>query len=173
MAKRNTSDFEKLFRELFRPLTAFAFKYIGDVDEAKNIVHDVFINLWEKLPTLADDINQKSYLFTAVRNRSLNVIRDRKKHVILSEATINSQSEQQTVLEANELEREIAAGIGLLPDKCREVFELSRGEGLKYSEIAQRLGISVKTVEAQMTKALSFLRNHLKDFLTIIFLLAQ
>jgi RNA polymerase sigma-70 factor, ECF subfamily len=171
LATSTTSDFEKLFKETFRPLTAFALKYVGDIDEAKGIVHDVFVNLWEKLSHLSQDSNHKSYLYTAVRNRCLNHIRDRKKHVMLSEAVTGGLTESVNPLETTELEREIAAGIALLPDKCRQVFELSRGEGLKYAQIAERLGISVKTVEAQMTKAMSSLRAHLSEFLTIIFLL--
>lgn len=74
-------------------------------------------------------------------------------------------------MEVAELEKEIELGINSLPEKCRMVFEMSRMEGLKYSEIAEKMNISVKTVEAQMSKALSVLREHLKEFLSLIFIM--
>jgi RNA polymerase sigma-70 factor (ECF subfamily) len=78
-------------------------------------------------------------------------------------------TEVNTLLETSELEREIESGIQALPDKCRMVFELNRRDGLKYAQIAENMGISVKTVEAQMSKALSLMRAHLSEFLTLLF----
>jgi RNA polymerase sigma-70 factor (ECF subfamily) len=160
--------FETLFKEYFEELTRFALKYLGDLDESKNIVHDVFINLWEKSKELDPDINYKSYLYTAVRNRSLNAIRDNKKLVDISIVSEAEGSEYHDVLIAKELEREIEFALNTLPKKCREVFHKSRQEGLKYSEIALEMSISIKTVEAQMSKALKILRVHLAEFLSII-----
>jgi RNA polymerase sigma-70 factor (ECF subfamily) len=77
--------------------------------------------------------------------------------------------EINTSLEAEELEKEIEFGIQSLPEKCRMVFELNRSEGLKYAQIAEKMGISVKTVEAQMSKALSVLREHLREFISLLF----
>lgn len=172
MAK-DLSSFEKLFRELFKPLCGFAMKYVGDLDEARNLVHEVFIIVWEKFDTLPPDMNYRSYLYTSVRNRSLNYLRDRKNHLSIEKVSEYKFSEENTQLEAAELEKEIELAINSLPDKCRQVFELSRMEGLKYAEIADKLGISVKTVEAQMSKALSVLRDHLGEFLTLIFVLLR
>lgn len=168
MAKDLTS-YEKLFRELFKPLCGFAMKYVGDLDEARNLVHEVFITVWEKFDSLPADTNYKSYLFTSVRNRCLNYLRDKKNHLSLEKMSEDNFSETNTQLETAELEKEIELAIHSLPDKCRQVFELNRMEGLKYAEIAEKLGISVKTVEAQMSKALSVLREHLREFLTLIF----
>jgi len=146
-------------------------KYVRDLDEAKTIVHEVFITVWEKFGTLPADTNFRSYFYTSVRNRSLNYIRDRKKHVTIDSVPEPPAADNNTALEADELEKEIEVGIAMLPDKCRMVFELNRMEGLKYAQIADKMGISVKTVEAQMSKALSHLREHLKEFLTLIFLM--
>lgn len=168
MAK-DLHTFEGLFRELFKPLCAFAMKYVHDLDMAKEIVHDVFVIIWEKFESLPADTNYRSYLFTSVRNRCLNHLRDTRKVVLMETVPEQSKTEGNQSLEAAELEQAIAFAIESLPDRCRMVFELNRNEGLKYAEIADKMMISVKTVEAQMSKALALLRNHLKEFLTLLF----
>jgi len=169
LATKDLHKFEKLFRELFKPLCSFSLKYIRDPDEAKSLVHEVFIGVWEKFDHLPEDTNYRSYLYTAVRNRSLNYIRDKKKQVMLESVPESRLAEVNSGMEASELEREIELGIQTLPEKCRMVFELSRSEGLKYAQIAEKMGISVKTVEAQMSKALSVLKEHLREFLSLLF----
>lgn len=163
MADSSLKEFEKIFRELFGPLCGFARKYVPDREEAKGIVHEVLINVWEKFDSFPADMNFRSYCYTAVRNRCLNFLRNRKKHVAIESAPEPQAGAAGEELDAAELQAAIDAGLASLPDKCREVFLLNRSEGLKYSEIAARLGISVKTVEAQMSKALSILREHLSD----------
>lgn len=108
-----------------------------------------------------------------MRNRSLNYIRDRKKHSILEHVKEEDFAEVNTALETSELEQRIELAIQSLPEKCRRVFELNRMEGLKYAQIAEKMGISIKTVEAQMSKALSVLREHLREFLMLIFFMFQ
>ena len=151
------------------PLTGFAVKYVRDIDDAKSIVHDVFVALWEKYQQLPVDTNLKSYLYTAVKNRCLNHLRDRKKIVALDAVPDHAISAEADPLGTGELEGEVELALNSMPAKCREAFELSRGEGLKYAEIAERMGISVKTVEAHITKALVILREHLGKFLLVIF----
>lgn len=170
MADKDLNKFEQLFKELFKPLCNFSQKYMRDLDESKNLVHEVFVTVWEKFDTLPADSNYRSYLYTAVRNKCLNAIRDKKKTVTLDAVPEHDFIESDTSLESLELGREIEIGIELLPEKCRMVFELSRMEGLKYEQIAQKMGISVKTVEAQMSKALSILREHLREFITLLIL---
>lgn len=149
-------------------------KYIYDLDDAKNIVHEVFMSVWEKFENLSEGTSHKSYLYTAVKNKSLNFIRDKKKHVILEDVDDQEPMEENLSLETAELEKEIEIALQSLPEKCREVFELNRQDGLKYAEIAQKLNISIKTVEAQMSKALAIMREHLKDFMILlIFLLLE
>lgn len=144
-------------------------KYVKDLDEARNLVHEVFITVWEKFDSLPSDTNYRSYLYTAVRNRCLNHLRDTKKHLSIEKAE-HKMTEESNSMEAAELEREIELAINSLPEKCRMVFEFSRMEGLKYGEIAEKMGISVKTVEAQMSKALTVLRAHLSEFMSLIFI---
>lgn len=159
--------FEQLFRELFAPLTGFAMKYVRDVDDARSIVHDVFVALWEKYQQLPADTNFKSYLYTSVRNRCLNYLRDRRKMVALDGLPDQTVSTEVDPMGTAELEAEVELSLNTMPPKCREAFELSRAEGLKYTEIAERMGISVKTVEAHITKALSILREHVGKFLVM------
>jgi RNA polymerase sigma-70 factor, ECF subfamily len=166
---KNLQSFEHLFRELFKPLCGFAMKYVKDLDEARNLVHEVFITVWEKFDSLPSDTNYRSYLYTAVRNRCLNHLRDTKKHLSIEKAE-HKMTEENSSMETAELEREIELAINSLPEKCRMVFEFSRMEGLKYGEIAEKMGISVKTVEAQMSKALTVLRAHLSEFMSLIFI---
>lgn len=145
-------------------------KYLDDIDDAKGIVHEVFVAVWEKYDDLAIDLNYKSYLYTAVRNRCLNKIRDQKKFVLL-DPLVHDDVTDDDELQTQELEIAIAHAVDSLPEKCREVFEKSRIEGLKYAQIAKEMNISVKTVEAQMSKALRVLRKHLAEFLSIVFIL--
>lgn len=163
--------FEELFRKYFPSLMAFAGRFLPDEDDAREVVHKVFINLWEKRSMLDTSTSLKSYLFKSVHNRSLNVIRDRKKFVGDEVPDLASEIDVEAQMEAMELEERIMKVIEGLPEKCKEVFKMSRFEGLKYNEIADKLGISVKTVENQMSKALKVLREKLADYLVLVVLL--
>jgi len=167
--------FELLFREHFAGLCYFSRKYTGNLDTAREIVHTVFIRIWENRAEFEWDKPAKSYLFTSVYNRSLNYIRDNKKFLSHDEASnqnlIPDESGYSDNLETAELENRIKSALLRLPEKCRQIFELSRFEGKKYNEIAVHLNISVKTVETQMSKALSVLKTELQDYLTILIIL--
>ena len=162
--------FEEMFRTYFTSLCYFAQKYIPDLDTSKEIVHNIFISIWEKREEFDFEKPAKSYLFTSVYNRCMNYIRDQKKFIDSESSTIilEKESVDNDHMEAAELEDRIWRAIDTLPQKCREVFVLNRFEGKKYSEIADQLKISVKTVEAQMSKALRVLRDHLKDYIYLI-----
>lgn len=164
----NHNSFEKLFRSLFPSLMTFAKKILVDEDDAREVVHQVFISVWEKRQEIDLSQSLKSYLFTSVHNRSLNVIRDRKKFSSAEVPDVAGEWDVSSVIESMELEDKIMEVLSALPEKCREVFELSRFDGLKYSEIAERLHISVKTVENQMSKALKILREKLAKYLSIL-----
>lgn len=166
------SNFEHLFKTLFPSLTHFARKYVPDTDTAKEITHDVFLNLWEKRKNIDSSKSLKSYLYTSVYNRCMNYIRDNRKFNRDVQIFPVLEQEEQSVphdhLEEQELESRIIDSMNSLPDRCREIFMLNRFEGNKYAEIAEKMNISVKTVETQMSKALRILREKLADYLKIL-----
>ena len=180
MAKKQTDSvksmdkaaFEELFRSYFTPLCSFAQKFVRDSDEAKDIVHHVFINLWNKREQIDAHSSLKSYLFQGVHNGSLNYIRDHKKLVQFdapqNEEQLNQYLDSRDHLESAEAEGRINRALDDLPDKCKEIFLMNRFDGLKYREIAERLQISIKTVETQMSRALKSLRENLSDMISIL-----
>lgn len=165
-------EFENLFREHFTGLCYFAQKYLGDLDSSKEIVHNVFIKLWENRHSFEWEKPAKSYLFTSVYNRSMNFIRDNKKFASAedeeSQSALLETGEFTDTMEVAELEGHIQQALKKLPEKCREVFELNRFQGKRYAEIAEHLNISVKTVETQMSKALKIMKEELKDYIYLI-----
>ncbi|MEQ9405042.1 MAG: RNA polymerase sigma-70 factor [Cyclobacteriaceae bacterium] len=166
-------DFEALFREYFPYLCAFAKKYVSDQDECKDIVHNVFLNLWKNQDGIDLTAPIKPYLFKSVHNRCLNHIRDQKK-IVRHDLIQNSESipeyvESRDYLEESELEQKISKAVNGLPEKCQRIFRLSRFEGKKYKEIATIEGLSVKSVEEQMSKALKLLRQELIEHLMILY----
>ncbi len=172
--KFDQSQFEQLFREFFTPLCHFSNSFVKDMDAAKGITQEVFAKIWEKRANIDPAKSLKSYLFSSVKNRSLNYIRDHKKFnsQILDIEIANFETPfEQDAIELSELQEKIDRTINELPVKLKKVFLLSRFEELKYREIAQKLDISPKTVEAQMSKALKILRDKLKDYIITIILI--
>lgn len=168
--------FEQIFKTHFNSLCLFARKYIRDTDVCKEIVHNVFVNIWEKRSTIDLGKNVKSYLFAAVYSRCMNYIRDQKKfdgnaseHIEVLNKIDDHDIEEK--MAETELENRINGAIQTLPEKCREVFQLNRIEGLKYREIAEKLGISIKTVENQVSKALKVLRENLSDYAKVLIII--
>jgi RNA polymerase sigma-70 factor, ECF subfamily len=135
-------------------------------------VQEVFFILWKKKEEIDLSKQVRSYLASAVRNKCLNWLRDHKKFIDslieTEDQYIQSNYKPPDKLIENELKKRIQSSIDELPPRCREVFVLSRYENLKYMEIADRLQISVKTVETQMSKALQHLRIRLEEFLPIL-----
>jgi RNA polymerase sigma-70 factor, ECF subfamily len=159
---------EMVFRNWYTPLCRFAWTYLNDKDEAEEVVQSVFVQFWEKRGDISIDTSLKSYLYSSVRNASLNVIKHRKVRADHAKfVTSNAQSATQMV-QSDELQKRIDAAINKLPEQCRLVFQLSRWEELKYAEIADRLSISVKTVENHIGKALRIMREELKDYLPLM-----
>jgi RNA polymerase sigma-70 factor (ECF subfamily) len=166
--------FEQLFREHFNTLCNFAATYLNDRDTSQEIVQDVFINLWQKREYISTDKSIKSYLFTSVKNRSINYIRDHKKfrsYYLDVELELEIPVEDVDMLSQVETRDKINDAFKRLPEKCRQAFELSRFEEMKYKEIAERMGISQKTVEIHISKALRILRVELKHLIMILILI--
>lgn len=156
----------------YAALAAFAFRYVADRDIAEELVQDVFTNLWAKATTIHVETTLKSYLYGAVRNACLNFLKHQKVQTKHAERMLHSATIAQSVdfLEMDQLEEKIKRALDKIPEKCRQVFEMSRNEGKRYQEIADELRLSLKTVENQMGKALKILRNELKEYLPLIIL---
>lgn len=168
-------DFEAVFRQYYAPLCGYARQLLADSDDAEEEVQAMFLALWEKRIGLIITISLQSYLFRAVHNRCLNRLKHlsvRNEHReytrYVGEGTVESPA--QTLM-GNELADRLHAAIQKLPEQCRRVFMLSRFEELRYNEIAEQLGISVKTVENQIGKALRILRIELGDYLPMALVL--
>ena len=138
---------ETLFKRFYKPLRAYAFRFVNDKDLSEDIVQDVFYELWKRRESIRfEDESVKSYLFKAGYT-----------HQYVSSYMQNS--EQSLLLK--ELEEEIMSYINTLPPQCHKIFMLSRSYGLKNREIAEQLNISIKAVEKQISKALSGLKEYL------------
>lgn len=169
LQKDDEAMFEKVFRHYYNMLCAYASGIIEDYDEAEDIVQQTMVKIWEKRSDIEISNSLKSYLYRSVHNAALN----RKKHSNVRKLYADDyKSRNNVVSEAtsikviqSELEKAIADSINKLPEQCRLVFKLSRFEDLKYSEIAEHLGISIKTVENQISKALRMLRSDLHDYI--------
>ncbi|MDZ4750293.1 MAG: RNA polymerase sigma-70 factor [Flavobacteriales bacterium] len=166
----NMSSFEMVFKAWYPVMCNFAHSLTSNREDAEEIVQSVFVNLWEKRTEVTIDQSAKAYLFRSVRNACLN----KWKHDKVRKDFAKDQTEVATgisfdspsnQLDGMELEQRIAKALEKIPTQCREVFTLSRFGELKYSEIAEKLGISVKTVENQMGKALRIMREELSDYL--------
>jgi RNA polymerase sigma-70 factor (ECF subfamily) len=161
-----------LFRSHFAGLCFFAQKYVKDIDTAKEIVQDAFLSLWEKRDTIDMDRQVKSYLTMIIHNKCTNYLRDNRKfdtNILQIENLLDVPEYESTdSLVTGELKVSIESAINELPEKCREIFVMNRYENLKYQEIADKLQISVKTVETQMSKALQHMRLRLAAYLTIL-----
>lgn len=169
IAAGDRSAFEALFRLHYRPLCAFAMGYVKDADRSEDLVQDLFFRLWLDREKLQITTSVKSYLYSAVRNRCLNALKSQGRMRVLNEE-LDDRMVEVGPMEDEHSERiaRVQAAIESLPEERRKVFKLSRYEGLKYHEIAERQGISVKTVENQMGKALKTLREELADLVPLL-----
>jgi RNA polymerase sigma-70 factor (ECF subfamily) len=162
--------FEKLFKNYFRLLVDFCFRFVEDLSVAKNIVQEVFLKIWANRAKLDPEVNIKYYLYRAVKNKSLNHLRHLKVVKRSAEDVYLNKSPGKTPeenLSEDEIVELLIKAIEELPEKCKIVFFMSKYDKLKYPEIAAALDISIKSVEYQMRRALKFLRKHLSRFYMI------
>lgn len=155
--------FRHLFETYFTPLCRFMSLYVHEKQIVEELALDIFTYVWENRQTLQIQLSFKAYLFQAARNKCLNVLRQKKLTVPINNEDFEVEDPNEISLETEELFALIQEAIMALPEKCKEVFQLSRNENLTNQEIATQLNISTKTVEAQITKALKRIKDFLGD----------
>jgi len=181
LKKSEKSAFEEIYYDFFGLMFHLSLQYIHEERISEEIVQDTFLKLWEIRETLNEDFNIRNFLYTITKNNCLNYLRNQKtalKHqenLKYLEMQFNYEALERlgSFIEFEELRTKIEKALAALPDNLRETFMLSRFEEIPYKEIALKQSISIKTVEAHMTKALKILRHELKDYLTIIYLITN
>lgn len=162
--------FESIFKLYYSPLCLYATSIIGQEEVAEEIVQDLFYIFWKEKESLPILRSIKNYLYGAVRNRSLQYlehrqVRYRYQQTVMAEESPETESyTPQDQLEYKELQNLINRALGKLPERRLRIFQMHRFEGKKYTEIAIQLSLSVKTVEAEMTKALYTLRKEIENY---------
>lgn len=167
---------ESYFRQYFEVLHRYAYTIVKDSDEAKDVVQHVFLQLWQRKNDIAIRQSVRSYLYTATHNTSLNSLRGSKTRVTHQQKAAAGTSytgNMQEEIDSREIRKEILAALDHLPEKCRDIFYKNRFEEKTYAEIAAELNLSVKTVEAQMGKALRILREVLSQWALVLLLLGS
>jgi RNA polymerase sigma-70 factor, ECF subfamily len=169
----NIQLFELLFKEYYRPLVVFAVKYVKDTEAAKEIVQEFFVRLFEKRHSLVIDSSVKSYCYRSIYNSCINYISHAEMHHRhLKSMSLQSEHEfSDNQVSAIELQNRIYGCIESMPYQCKRIFKMNRIEGLKNEQIAEKLGISKRTVETQISKALKILRKKLADYFSVFILL--
>ena len=160
--------FDAIFRAHYPGLVTFLDRLLRGRGEAEEVAQEVMLELWRRRDGLDIRESLRAYLYRAARNRALNVLRHERVVEAAAPYARMPESEQARAepdLLEQELDAAVAAAVAQLPERCREIFQLSRVDGLRYVEIADTLGISVKTVEAQMGRALRLLRERLASWL--------
>ncbi|MDP4289648.1 MAG: RNA polymerase sigma-70 factor [Bacteroidota bacterium] len=169
----DVSSFEILFKKYHQSLCIYAYRFTQDIDIAKEIVQNLFVYFWENRSSIEINTSLSAYLFKAVRNNSLREKASQSRFIALDAAFLKEEKidEFYDSLEIEELEKQLLDNIDKLPRRCAIIFKMSRIDRLKYAEIAQKLNISIKTVESQMGKALRILRSKFEYILLILLLL--
>lgn len=170
ITKHDKEAFRFLYEYYFTKIVLFAESYLYDEEEARDLVQDLFFHLWDHSEALHVTTSIKSYLFTSVRNRCLNILRDRKirdeHNNKLFEAQLFSGTEDVVIDE--EIQQRLQEALNSLPDKCREIILLKVVEGKKNKEIANQLNIAETTVKTQVQRAYRMLREKLIPILLLI-----
>ncbi len=168
LVQGDEAAYATVFRTWYAPLVRFAETLLRQRDEAEEVAQEVLLELWRRHAQIDPERPVQAWLFRAARNRALNVLRHRRvvqdsTPVVVALAGNAAPADRDAA--EGELEAALHEAVAALPPRCREVFLLSRGEGLRNADIATRLGISVKAVEGQMARALRTLRERLRPWL--------
>lgn len=167
---RGDSDaFSEIFRAYYKDLLMFAFSFLKELPGSEEIVQDTFLKLWEDRAKIDIKSSLKSILLKSVQNRCIDwyrhkkIIRNHADSALINEPIFDFNTDNYILW--SELNGLVESAVLRMPAKSREAFEMNRNEGLKYNEIAEKLSVSVRTVEVRISKALEILRNELKDFM--------
>ena len=157
----DTKTFETVFKQNFVAVTTYCNKFVRDSEEAKDLAHRAFMKVWEKRDTIPDQSNIKALIYRIAHNLSINYLRDHKKFCDEEELTTveSENADADNDIKAAELEAAVIDTIQHMPEKSKKVFLMSRYEQMSNTNIADQLGISIKTVEAHITTALKMLRK--------------
>ena len=174
-----SSNFNKLYQKYRDPFIRVAFSYVNDMDIAEDFVTDAFVAYWENRENLPQEVNAPAYIFVSVKNKCLTYLNHLRKEEEVK-GMIKSQQEWELELQISSLEacdpqsmfteeiqRLVNDAIRSLPEKTREIFQMSRLEHLTNREIAEQLNVSVKTVEFHISKALRIMKVALKDYMPV------
>jgi len=171
LSKGDKDAFNCIFNMYYKGLVLYANKFLMDRDKAEETVQGLFVKLWSDREQIKINTSLKTYLQKSVQNKCLDILKHKKVVQDYMDKTGRQLVEQtgssEDLILFTELNEKIEDSINNLPENCREIFKLSRYEGLKYTEIAQKMNISIKTVEVQIGKALKKLRDDLKQYLLI------
>lgn len=165
--------FEQVFHAYYKLLVVYAKTLLKDNDDAEDIVQQVFISIWEKRLSIEVHTSLRALLYKSVHNACLNRI---KQHAVRDKYAADARHHldketTDTGIQQKELQKNIEQALTALPGQCGRIFRMSRFDQLKYQEIADELGLSVKTVENQMGKALKIMKEQLKDYLPLVLLI--
>ena len=177
--KETPQWFDEIFRQYSKPLFYYAVKFVDD-EVAKDVVQDIFLKLWSDRSIIVRQ-SLNSLLFTMVRNSCLQQLEKQKVRnnyiettkLILQKEELLFYTEEQSSLIEQELEDKLNEVFNSLPDRCKQVFLMSRFENKRNREIGEELNISVKAVEKQITKALAIIRVEMKDYLPLLLFLSS
>jgi len=156
-----------LYDQYYNYICSVVYKMIGDSTLAEDLAQEVFVEVWKRRGSLDVNLSLRGYLRRIAVNKTLNHIRSKKMNFEEEDAILqvpSTENSTQKILEAEDLQKAINDSIDSLPNKCRVVFGLSRFEELSYKEISSELGISIKTVENQISKALKLVRKAVLDY---------
>ncbi|MGN0229185.1 MAG: RNA polymerase sigma-70 factor [Muribaculaceae bacterium] len=165
--------FSEVYIKYYCKLLRFASEFVNDVQEAENLVQDAFLGLWKSKDELERINNMNAYMFRLVRNRCLDYLKHKANEQEYAKGMLQTMDYRLCALDSfNEtgifmcdLEKDVADAIAALPQRCREIFVMSRYEGKKYREIAEAMGISENTVEIQMGIAIKRMRVRLAQYI--------
>lgn len=167
---KSRKNIDEAFRCYYKPLCLYAMHYLRDIDLVEDVVQDCFAELWERMNVEKTVSSVKSYLYMMVRNRCLDTLKKEYQFDFstsssdLADIIQDEEAEERSLIEAR-----LWTAIDSLPEKCREIFLLSKRDGLKYKEIADKLNISVKTAENQVAKAMKILKDGARKIYNFFF----